>query len=203
VKAASWTWIERAQAALPLLGLAAVAGFTWWLVQSSGERVTRASAPLTPDTADVELEEARVLRVGPDGRLQAVLTGERIRHLPVQERLLVERLSLSALDEAGRRVQAEALRGQADERAEQVTLSGVARVVLTPASDAGSVSAPPTRVEGEELVVTLPTRTVRSDQPVVVMQGDNELHARAFVHDGRQGVTELSGRVTGRLMPQP
>lgn len=200
MKSASWAWLERLQAALPLVGLAAVAGFTWWLVQSSGARVARTSVPLTPDTADVELEAARVLRVGPDGRLQAVLTGERIRHLPVQERLLVERLSLSALDEEGRRLQAEALRGQADERAEEVTLSGVARVVLTPPAGAAT---PPTRVAGEELVVTLPTRTVRSDQPVLVMQGDNEVRARAFVHDGREGVTELSGRVSGRLVPQP
>lgn len=200
MKSANWTWLERLQAALPLVGLAAVAGFTWWLVQSSSERVARVSVPLTPDTADVELEAARVLRVGPDGRLQAVLTGERIRHLPVQERLLVERLSLSALDEAGRRLQAEALRGQADERAEEVTLSGVARVVLTPPA---GTATPPTRVAGEELVVTLPTRTVRSDQPVMIMQGDNEVHARSFVHDGREGITELRGRVSGRLVPQP
>lgn len=200
MKPTGWTWIERAQAALPVLGLAAVAGFTWWLVQSSGERVSRASTPLTPDTADVELQEALILRVGPEGRLQAVLSGERIRHLPVQERLLIERLNLTALDDTGRRLRAEALRGQADEQTERVTLSGVAQVDLTPQAGA---TTPPTRVEGEELVVDLPERVVRSDRPVWVTQGDNTLRAQAFVHDGRQGVTELSGRVTGRLLPQP
>ena len=58
-----WLVLERAQAALPVLGAAALAGFTWWLVQSSPREGGASGAKPAASAPDYELHRARIVRV--------------------------------------------------------------------------------------------------------------------------------------------
>ncbi|HYR26727.1 MAG TPA: LPS export ABC transporter periplasmic protein LptC, partial [Aquabacterium sp.] len=127
MNARGWLWLERAQAALPLLGAAALAGVTWWLVQSASEDTGPASAAKVSSAPDYELQQARIVRVDAQGRLEAVLDGQRIRHYPATDQLHVDTLALSARDAQGQGLQATAHEGVADQRAEVVTLQGDVR----------------------------------------------------------------------------
>lgn len=194
---AAWSWLERAQAALPVLALAGVAGFSWWLVRSSAISEGATPVAMKEDTADVELERAEVLRAGPDGRLQAVLQGDRMRHLPVTERVTVDRIRLRALDATGRTLQAEALEGVADRRTQRVDMKGDVQAVwrATPDAEAPSV------LLAEGLTIDMEREVLSSDTPVVMLQAGSVVRGQNLRHDERTGITDLGGRVTGRYEP--
>lgn len=195
----AWAWLERVQAALPVLALAGVAGFSWWLVRSSSISEGPAPVALKDDTADVELERAEVLRAGPDGRLQAVLQGDRMRHLPVTERVTVERIRLRSLDATGRTLQAEARQGVADQRAQRVDMKGDVQAVLRASPSAQT----PSVLLAEGLSIDLKQRVLSSDTPVVLLQAGSVVRGQSLRHEERTGITELGGRVTGRYEAPP
>ena len=193
-----WAWLERAQAALPLVALAGVAGFSWWLVRSSMGPEPSVATALKDDTADVELQHAELLRAGPDGRLAWVLQGDRIRHLPLSERLTVDRIRLYALDDTGRTLRAEALLGEADQRREVVTMRGDVQAWMR-----GPDASVPSMLLGEGLSADLRREVLSSSTPVVMLQSGSVVRGQSLRHDARTGISELGGRVTGRYESAP
>lgn len=192
----AWAWLERVQAALPLIALAGVAGFSWWLVRSSAVSEPGVAVALKEDTADVELQHAEMWRAGADGRLQMVLQGDRIRHLPVTQRLTVDRIRLQALDETGRTLRAEAREAEVDQRTEVLSMRGDVQALMRPADASG-----PAMLLGEGLTVDGRQRVLSSSTPVVMLQSGSVLRGQSLRHDERTGITELGGRVTGRYEP--
>lgn len=194
-----WLWLERAQASLPLLAAAGLAGFTWWLVQSSPKEGGAARPASASSAPDFELNKARVARFTPQGRIEAVLDGERMRHYADSDRLLIDQPVLSARDEKGQGLRATSRLGEADRRAELVTLSGGARVVALPSGEAGTgLRASPAYFSGEGLRIDTRTRVVSSSQPVLLTQDHNQVQAQSMIYDDRTGITDLGGRVRGR-----
>jgi lipopolysaccharide export system protein LptC len=195
-----WLWLERAQAAVPLLAVAGLAGFTWWLVQSS-PKVGGATRPtLAASTPDFVLNHARVARFDAQGRIEAVLDGREIRHFPDTDKLEIDQLRLSARDEQGQGLQAAALLGVADHRAEWVTLSGQARVVAMPnaatAAQAG-LRDRPVHFLSERVRIDTRSRVVSADVPVTLQQVGSVVHAQSLHYDDRTGIADLGGRVRG------
>lgn len=190
-----WLVLERAQASLPLLAAAGLAGFTWWLVQSSPQEDGPPRAARVSSAPDYELHQARVARFDATGRLEAVVDGKVMRHFPEPDRLLIDQVLLLGRDEQGQGLRATARQGEADQSAEVVTLRGGAQVVATPA-----VGKPggPVRFLGETLSVDTRERVVSSRQPVTLIQDGNVVRGQSMRHDERTGVTVLGGRVTGQ-----
>ena len=190
-----WLVLERAQASLPLLAAAGLAGFTWWLVQSSPQEDGPPRAARVSSAPDYELHQARVARFDATGRLEAVVDGKGMRHFPEPDRLLIDQVLLLGRDEQGQGLRATARQGEADQSAEVVTLRGGAQVVATPA-----VGKPggPVRFLGETLSVDTRERVVSSRQPVTLSQDGNVVRGQSMRHDERTGVTVLGGRVTGQ-----
>jgi lipopolysaccharide export system protein LptC len=199
-----WLLLERAQATLPLLAAAGLAGFTWWLVQSSPkdggpERPAQASS-----APDYELSKARVARFDAQGRLEAVLDGDAMRHYPDTDRLQIDSLVLSARDEKGQALHAVSNRGEADRRAEVVTLTGGARVVAMSTGPSGAVEpgtglhGGPVRFNGEGLRIDTRTRVVSSSQPVWLTQDHSQIQAQSLSYNDHTGIADLGGRVHGR-----
>lgn len=194
-----WLWLERAQASLPLLAAAALAGFTWWLVQSSPKEGGAARPALASSVPDFELSKARVARFDAQGRIEAVLDGQTMRHFPDTDRLQIDQPTLSARDEKGLGLRAVSQRGEADRQAEVVTLSGGAKVTALPATDPGTgLRAAPAHFTGEGLRIDTRTRVVSSDQPVLLQQQGSEVRAQTMRYDDRTGITDLGGRVHGQ-----
>lgn len=197
-----WLWLERAQATLPLLAVASLAGFSWWLVQSSPQGGSPSAPRLAASAPDYELHTARVVRVDPQGRLEAVLDGRTMRHYPATDRLLIEQLALTARDAKGQGLRAVAREGEADQRAEVVILRGGAQVLATPVAASGSgLGGGPVRFEGEGLRIDTRARTVSSAQPVRLSQAHSQVDAQSLRYNDQTGIAELGGRVRGHYAP--
>lgn len=197
-----WLVLERAQATLPLLAAASLAGFTWWLVQSSPKMGGARQAAQASSAPDYVLGKARIARFDAQGRLEAVLDGQSMRHFASTDRLYIDQVVLSARDEKGQGLHATANEGEADRRAEIVTLRGGARVVATPAAHGGEpgtgLRGGPARFAGEGLKVDTRERIVSSDEPVLLTQDRSQVQAQAMTYDDDTGIADLKGRVHGR-----
>ena len=196
-----WLVLERAQAALPVLGAAALAGFTWWLVQSSPREGGASGAKPAASAPDYELHRARIVRVDPQGRLEAVLDGDRIRHFPATERLLVDELTLAARDAKGQSLHAQAREGEADQRAEVVTLRGQVRAQAVSYPEPGSGlrrDVGPANFSGEGLRIDTRARVVSSNTVVKMEQDHSVVRAQGLRYDQNSGVAQLQGRVVGQ-----
>lgn len=206
-------WLARAQSAAPLVLAAALAGFTWWLVASS-PNVGDGARPPEPDrgTPDYVLDHARLARFDAHGRLEAVIDGDRMRHYPVTQTVQIDAMQLAMRHPDGRRLLAQAREGEWSEGQGLASLSGQADVRL---ADAGVVlpaqakdvgergEAGVTRILGERLDLDTRARVLTSRQPVTVLREGSTVRGQTLRHDEPAGLTDLGGRVQGRLVPAP
>lgn len=195
-----WLVLERAQAALPVLVAAGLAGFSWWLVQSSPKEGGAPRPAQVSSSPDYELHQARVARFDAQGRLEAVLDGQAMRHHPSTDTLHIDQLVLSARDHQGQGLHAVSRRGVADHSAEVLTLTGGAQVVAFPA---GPRPASPVRFSGEGLRVDMHQRVVSSELPIMLTQDHSQIQAQSMRYTEATGITELGGRVRGRYQLGP
>jgi lipopolysaccharide export system protein LptC len=208
LSAFGWRLLSHAQAGLPVLAAAGLAGFTWWLVQSSPREASVSRAAPISTAPDYVLSHAQVVRFDAQGRAQAVIDGQSMQHFADQDRLQIDQLVLSARGPQGQGLHATAMQGQANGQAEVVLLEGDAHVLATPpaqAVESGHLRGGPARFAGETLVVDTRQHTVSSELPVLLTQGTNVIHAQSMHHNELTGITELKGRVRGRydLSSQP
>jgi len=128
-----------------------------------------------------------------------------MRHFPSTQTLGIGRMQVAMRPAAGRRMQADALRGEWNEGSGVATLTGGADVRLLPAPPSlslaprGGSRAGATRLVGEELSLDTRARTVASDQPVVLTRDGSEVRAQTLRHDEGTGLTLLGGRVRGQV----
>ncbi len=210
-------WLARLQTALPVVLAAGLAGFSWWLVSSSPGPRQAAPAAKADDRPDYILSRARIARFDGNGRLEAVLDGDTMRHRPVSNAMEVDAMVLSARHADGRSVHATARQGEWVEPTGVVTLSGGADVRLMPAPTPGSGAAGAvitgdagtglrsgtTRVVGEGLRLDTHARVLSSSLPVTMTRDHSEVRGQTLQHDDVAGLTLLGGRVHGRLDSQP
>ncbi|MBT9611210.1 LPS export ABC transporter periplasmic protein LptC [Aquabacterium sp.] len=210
-------WLARLQTALPVLVAAGLAGFSWWLVSSSPTPRQAAPAAQADDRPDYILSRARIARFDGNGRLEAVLDGDTMRHRPVSKAMEVDAMVLSARHADGRSMHATARQGEWVEPTGVVTLSGGADVRLMPAptpgvgsagaavaGDAGTgLRSGTTRVVGEGLRLDTHAHVLSSTLPVTMTRDHSEVRAQTLQHDDVAGLTLLGGRVHGRLEGQP
>jgi len=204
-------WLARAQSAAPLVLAAVMAGFTWWLVVSSPQ-TEEARAP-EPDrgTPDYELAHARLARFDAQGRLEAVVDGDLMRHYPVNQTVKIDAMRLAMRHPDGRRMLAQAREGEWSEGLGLASLVGEADVrladagVLLPAdaAEAAALGEGVTRIQGERLDMDTRARVLTSQQPVTVLREGSVVRAQTLRHDEPAGLTQLGGRVQGLLVPGP
>ena len=206
-------WLARAQSVAPLVLAGVLAGFTWWLVVSSPEVADGARSP-EPDrrTPDYVLDQARLARFDAQGKLAAVIDGERMRHYPATQTVQIDAMRMAMRHPDGRRVQALAREGEWSEGLGMASLSGAADVRLADAgallpvqaAELGERGEPGvTRVLGERLELDTRARVLTSRQPVTVVREASTVTAQTLRHDEPAGLTDLGGRVKGRLVSAP
>ncbi len=200
-------WLARLQAALPVAVAAGLAAFSWWLVSSSpGPRQAQPVAR-ADDRPDYILSHARLVRFDAEGRLEAVLDGETMRHRPVSQAMEIDAMVMSARHADGRSVQAVARQAEWVEPTGVLTLTGGADVRLRPAPQAPvagqGLRAGTTRLVGEGLRLDTHGRLLTSTEPVTVTRDHSEVRAQSLQHDDVAGLTLMGGRVHGRLDAHP
>ena len=201
------TALDHARSAVPIVMLSGLAGFTWWLVQSSPTLGGAKPVALASSSPDYELQKARVERYNPEGRLIAILDGQTMRHFVDGDRLEVDAVQLAVRDPKGQHVQGVAREGEANGSTNMVVLNGGARVVATPASGTQvkgqRLDPSPVVFEGEVLRVNTQDRVVTSELPVKITHSQGQLQGGNLRYDDRIGVAELGARVHGRYNAPP
>ena len=189
--------LEQLRSAIPIVVVAGMAAFTWWLVQSTPKGSSTRPAAQASSSPDYELEQARIERFDAQGQLVAVLDGRAMRHYAQGDRMEIDAVQLSARDASGRRLQALARQGLADGVTEVVTLKGGAHVVAMAASGATGLTASPLTFDGEVLRIDTKAQKLSSDQPVRLVHQAGVVRGGSMVHNRATGITELNQRVTG------
>ena len=190
-------FLDRARAALPIAVLAGLAAYTWWLVQSVPSEDDADRAAISPSIPDYVLDDAMVERFDLSGKRISVLRGSTITHFPEGDRLVVSALHMVAEDAQGQHLTARAIEGTYQGDDAMVNLKGEAHVVAT--AVAPNQARGPVVFDGEELVLHTDTRRVTSRQPVRLTSPEGVVNARSLDYDARTGLTQMGGRVSGRL----
>lgn len=187
--------IGLAQRLAPLAAVGALAGYSWWLVQSSADQEGLLRRKVAPTVPDHVMERAEVERFDAQGVRTSVLRGERMVHVPAGDHLAVTRPEFVGLDAKGQHVRAQASEGEYLGQAGVVRLQGQAQVEVRGTSSRGG----PLYFEGERLQIEVDSRVLTSDTPVVLRNDDGVLRGSSLRHESREGITLLGGRVQGRL----
>lgn len=182
---------------LPVLLMAAIALVTGWLVRQApgGDAAVEVAAPTT--LPDYEMLGFSVQHYNAAGPAQGVIEGDRVRHFPVTDQLLIDGVRVRWTDAAGRTLHASAAHAVAEGDGSLVRLEGGARVVRDPAAG----DAQPFEFSGELLVFDVRAGRVSSDRPVRLRQGASVFDAGGLTYDHPERLVELTGRVQGRLQP--
>lgn len=197
--------VDQARVALPVVVMAGLAGYTWWLVQSVPEPAG-ADRPEPPATVpDYVLNQAQVERFDAKGQRTSVMQGKAMSHYATGDRLLVSHFYLQSeavegARQPGQRLQAWALEGRYLGEQGVVELVGQAKVAATQAQ----VGQAPlvTTFTGEQLRWQVNEQLLTTERPVQVTSSQGTVRGNRLRHDARTGLTDLSGRVTGVLPGQ-
>lgn len=189
--------VDHARTAVPLVIVAGLAAYTWWLVQSvpglgGGDR--KAAAPSLPDYV---LGAATVERFDAQGQRLSVLRGDTMTHYLEGDRLVVQRLRLVAQNAQGQVLNAVGREGHYQGLDGTVELVGGAQVVAS-GGPAGQAQGPVT-FDGEVLTVNTRTRLLSSDQPVLLTSPQGTVRGSSLSYDANKGFATVGGRVNGRL----
>lgn len=179
---------------LPLALMAALALFSYWLLRQNpvpeGPTETR---PLR-HVADYEMQGFELLRYLPDGRQQAWLQGETLRHFPDDDSIEVERLQLRLVADDGRVMLAEAERATGPSKGEPLELKGSVRVRrYAPGADLNQAQ-PELEVQTEALTVWQSERRLKGKVPVRLIAPPRlQLDAAGFEYEHGRGLLRFKG----------
>jgi lipopolysaccharide export system protein LptC len=188
--------LDVVTAALPLIVMLVLAIGTWWLVRNAPQPLEPRPAAATRVEPDYTMTGFMVQRFAADGRLRVQIEGRELRHLPAAGRLEIEGATLRAYSPEGNETVATAQRALADDDTTEVQLIGNARIQTR------SAAGRPAVLEGELLLLYPQERRVRSEQPVRVRLGDDELQAASLDYREDTGVLEFTGPSRGVFAPR-
>lgn len=190
--------VDQAARLAPILGVGALAAYTWWLVQSAPSAGGGRGVKAPSTVPDYVLQQAVIERFDEQGKRVSVLRGDRMSHVVQGDALTVEQPRLVGLDATGQQINAVAKLGHYLATDDQVDLQGQAKVVMRGMDKAQG----PLMFEGEAVAIDVRQRQIHSDLPVVITRIDGVVRASAMHHNGQTGITDLSGRVQGQLVAQ-
>lgn len=178
---------------LPVLLMAILAGASWWLVRHTPEAQGPQAEKVLRHEPDYEMHGFSVQHYTEAGPARGVLSGQRLRHYPDTEELLIDAVQLRWEDEQGHLMHAQAASAVASDDARQVRLQGNAIV----RREAVPGVSRPMEFTGERIDFDADAATARSDQPVLLREGDATLRASGLYYSHRDATVELTGGVKG------
>lgn len=195
---------DQLMASLPVLLMALLAGFTYWLVRSTPvpEAPREAAAPRSdPDYVMHGFSVQHYTRAGLPG---VRLEGREMRHYPDTDQIEIDEVRVRHTDERGRVSVATARQGQAEGDGSAVRLIGEA-VVVRGAGPQAATDLLDQRLEfrSEFLLFDVEAQRVVSDRAVTIVQGTAQISGQALLYDHPRRVLELRGGVRGVLPPAP
>ncbi len=186
---------------LPIILMALAALGTWQLVRNSAlpdaERPERAAT----HEPDYFMRGFSVRSFDADGKLQSEIIGTDARHYPDTDTLEVDAARMRSINAEGTEMRATANRAVSNADASEVQLFGNAVVVRD--AVAGTAGRAQDRMEfkSEFLHTFVNVERVRSHLPVVMTRGADRFTGEAMEYDNLERVLNLTGSITGFLVP--
>jgi lipopolysaccharide export system protein LptC len=180
---------------LPLLLMAALALFTWWLVKNTPMAPARSNEAPQRTTPDYTMSQFALERFDAAGRLKVRIEGAVMRHYPDTDRIEVDGVQIRAIAPDGRITLASALHALSNGDGSEVQLIGQAQVT---SSDA---AGRPLQMNGEFLHAFLASEKVRSHLPVQVTLGGATMNAAGLDYDHGTRRLDLKGPMRAVIPP--
>lgn len=175
---------------LALGGLAALAAFTFWVLQISAPREVRERQ--ARHEPDYHFSSPRITRFGTDGRLELDLTADRAVHYPDDDSVALADLTVDVRAADGRTWRMTAARGQGPMAGERFTLEGGVRIAR-PAAD----GAPALDLATDHVELDTRAQRLETDAPVVIVSGASRVTATGLVAELDGDLITLKSRVRG------
>ncbi|SEL76493.1 lipopolysaccharide export system protein LptC [Roseateles sp. YR242] len=186
---------------VPLLLMAALAGFTWWLIKSTPQMETpREKAPVRHEP-DYRMQGFELERFSSDGRLLARILGHELRHYPDNDTVEIDVPELRAYGEKGELLIAQARRAISNGDGSEIQLLGDVKLHRYPNGD--PASAPDLELYGEFLHAFVPDQKMRSHLPARVVGLGGEMQVRSFEYNNLTGLLSFSGGGKAQFNAQP
>ena len=192
---------EKFSLYLPIILMGMLALGTWWLVRNAPAPVAAAAASANPHQPDYFMKLFSVKSFDAAGRMQSEIKGEMGRHYPDTDTLEVDKVHMRSVTPQGLVTLATADRALSNADGSEVQLFGNAVVTREALPGGAGTAQPRLEFRGEFLHAFTQTERVRSDQPVVLIRGNDRFTADAMEYDHLDQVLQLRGRVRGVLMP--
>lgn len=178
---------------LPLALMGGLALFSYWLLQQNPvpEGPTEPLAPR--HVADYEMQGFELLRYLPDGRQQAWLQGDKLRHYPDDDSIEVDRLQLRMVADDGRLLLAEARHASGPAKGEPLELRGAVRVRrFAPGADPAQ-AVPEVEVQTEAMTAWPTERKLQGKVPVLLIAPRLQLRGSGFDYAHAKGTLQVKG----------
>ena len=192
---------EKFSLYLPIILKGMMALGTWWLVRNAPAPVAAAAASANPHQPDYFMKLFSVKSFDATGRMQSEIKGEMGRHYPDTDTLEVDKVHMRSVTPQGLVTLATADRALSNADGSEVQLFGNAVVTREAIPGGAGTAQPRLEFRGEFLHAFTQAERVRSDQPVVLIRGNDRFTADAMEYDHLDQVLQLRGRVRGVLMP--
>lgn len=173
---------------VPLLLMAMLAGFTWWLIKNTPQVEAPRERAAPKHEPDYRMNGFEVERFSSDGRLTGRIIGTEMRHYPDNDTLEIDQPQLRAYGKQSELLVADAQRGVSNGDGSEVQLLGDVKVKRYPGGD--PTQAPDLELYGEFLHAFVPQQQIRSHLPARVVGMGGEMQVKSFVYD------QVSGRLT-------
>lgn len=182
---------------LPLLLMALLALASWWLVKHTPEPVAPRESGDVRRTPDYTMDGFVIERFDRSGQMRVRVEGQTLRHYPDTDRYEIDQARIRAVAADGRATDAGAARALANSDLSELQLVGGATV------DSVDAQGRPLRMRSEFLHAFLATEQMRTDRPVVVELGRDELHAAGMRYDHGKRLLQLQGPLRVRMLASP
>lgn len=189
---------------LPLLILALLAGFTWWLVKSTPLPDDGDTRRVLRHEPDYQMQGFELQRFKTDGTLALQLRGQEMRHFPDTDTLEIDGIEMRALGKDGSLTIAEARQALSNADASEIRLQGEVRVKrFAPVPGQSQPDNRPAQLEilGEFLQLNPPREQMRSHLPVTLRTGGGSFSMQSFEYDNLTGLLQFHGHSTATYQP--
>ncbi|WP_431264361.1 LPS export ABC transporter periplasmic protein LptC [Roseateles chitinivorans] len=186
---------------VPLLLMAMLAGFTWWLIKNTPQLEAPREKVAPKHEPDYRMNGFEVQRFSSDGRLTGRITGTEMRHYPDNDTLEIDTPELRAYGKLDELLVADSQRGVSNGDGSEVQLLGDVKVKRYPNGDTSK--APDLELYGEFLHAFVPQQQIRSHLPARVVGMGGEMQVKSFVYDQLTGRLTFSGGGRATFAAQP
>jgi|GEM_PF-373465 len=186
---------------VPLLLMAALAGFTWWLIKSTPQLEAPREKVAPRHVPDYRMQGFELERFSSDGRLLARILGRELRHYPDNDTVEIDVPELRAYGEKGELLVAQAKRAVSNGDGSEVQLLGDVKLHRYPNGDPAADAD--LALYGEFLHAFVPEQKMRSHLPARVVGLGGEMQVRSFEYNHLTGLLTFTGGGKAQFNAQP